>query len=288
MLFLVQILISKIARETEPSVEKHIMKDFKTQTLSSGNKAQYDIHLKMNSDGEFQLDTTVKTTNISEDPWKELVFYFIPNIFTKDTSEHSDIFLEEPATVEINSITVEDRPVEFSLDKDTLTIPLGDSIQTDDRVKVDFSYHFTLPVGGLRFTKMNHNYYLAQFYPMIATYRNNKWNKEEYTFSHTGFNDFTVSYDIPDGYTFVSTNQDEDYPSPNSDSFDINNVKEVFRTILKEPFVIEKKNENINIRVFGFEENEDLYKEIIEVAYDSLCYFQKVIGPHPWKEILCR
>lgn len=287
--FVVQVLNSKDTDETEPSVEKNIMIDFKPQTLSSGNKAQYDIKLKMDTDGSFQVDSAIKIKNSSEDVWGELVFYFIPNIFTKDTSEQLHNPLDVPATVLVKSITVEDRPVKYSLDKDTLTIPLEATVQPRNSVKVKFSYQFTLPEEGLRFTKSNQNYHLSQFYPMVATFRDNKWNKEEYRFRgetyHTGFNDFTVSYDIPDGYTFVSTSDGEDYPSQKIDSFEMDNVKEIFIAILKEPLVFEKQKGNVNIRVFGFEEKKDLYDEIIELASDSLHYFQEVIGPYPFAQL---
>lgn len=265
------------------------LKEFSPKTMPSGNENQYDIHLKMDEDGNFQIETTVEIKNTSEDAWQELIFYFTPNIFTKESLEQLGQSLDALATLKVHDILVENKSSKYALDKDTLKIPLDASLQPGDHITVNFSYQFTLPVGGLRFTKMNANYHLAQFYPMLATFRNHKWNKEAYRFKgetyHTGFNDFKVAYDIPEEYTFVSTSEGESYPSERMDTFKVKDVKEIFIAILKETFVVEKKVGNINIRVFGFEEKDELYKEISEIASDSLQYFQEIIGPYPFTQL---
>ncbi|MEI2358951.1 M1 family aminopeptidase, partial [Mesobacillus zeae] len=54
---------------------------------------------------------------------------------------------------------------------------------------------------------------------------------------------------------------------------------------LKKPFVIQKLEGDVNIRVFGFEQNERFYNEISEVASDALNYFEKNIGPYPSSQL---
>ena len=270
---------------TENTTKKH----FTPQSISSGSDSQYDIRLTMEKDGKFQVKSTVNIKNTSNDTWKDLVFYFIPNIFTKSSLEQLNRTLVVPGTVRFNKIAVEGTPVDYLIDKDTLSLPLEKLIGPGEEVKVDFSYEFSVPEEGLRFTKSGENYHLAQFYPMIATYRDGKWNKEEYRFRgetyHTGFSDFKVSYDIPEGYTIASTSENDDYPSQRVGTFEVNKAKEVFIAILKEPLVIKKQQGDVNIRVFGFEDKEDLYREISEVASESLYYFQEIMGPYPLTQL---
>ncbi|WP_251639356.1 M1 family metallopeptidase [Sporosarcina sp. NCCP-2716] len=272
------------------SVENNIQKEsFSPKSLSSGNESLYDIDLKMDADGNFDIETKIEITNTSEDTWQELVFYFIPNIFTEEVSEQLGKTLDVPATVEVQDVSVDNKSTEFTLNQDTLSMPLANTITPGGNVVVKFSYQLTLPVGGLRFTKNKDNFHLAQFYPMLATYRDQKWNKEEYRFRgetyHTGFSDFKVTYEIPETYTFVSSGENESYPSQEAGEFRINNVKEIFIAILKDPVVVEKQVRDVNIRVFGFEEKENLYKEIIEIANDSLQYFQEIMGPYPFNQL---
>ncbi|MDP4087280.1 MAG: M1 family aminopeptidase, partial [Bacillota bacterium] len=116
-----------------------------------------------------------------------------------------------------------------------------------------------------------------------------KWNKEEYTTHgetyHTAFSDFKLSYDIPNEYTMVSTSENDQYPSKNKGAFEVKNVKEVFIAILRKPDVAEKKEGNINIRIFGNGYDKSLYHDLIETSSDALNYFQKNIGSYPFKQL---
>ncbi|MGE8081480.1 M1 family metallopeptidase [Peribacillus loiseleuriae] len=267
------------------NAEKVNKVEFIPKGISPGNFSEYDIKLTMTPDGEFQLKSTVLIKNISKDNWENLIFYFIPNMFTKSVSPH----LEHPSAVNFHRVSINGEKVNFILERDTLNIPLVKKLEPDQEIRVDFSYDFTLPENGLRFTKNNGSYYLAQFYPMVATYRNHKWNKKEYRSKgetyHTAFSNFKVTYDVPNEYTLASTSDNDKYPSESKGVFEVENVKEIFITILKEPMVIQKTEGNINIRVFGMEKNEELYKEISEEASAALNYFQKKIGPYPFKQL---
>jgi hypothetical protein len=295
LIFIIMISVTALILTTQSKSEESIkfenntLENFISKTVPPGSDSQYDIELTMTKEGNFNLEATVIIKNISQDSWNDLVFYFIPNNFTEKTSQELNSSIEVPASVQLHTVTLDDEQVDYILKKDKLSIPLSKELEPGKGVTVGFVYEFTLPEEGLRFTKSNDNYYLAQFYPMVATYRDHKWNKEEYRFRgetyHTGFSDFKVSYDIPEGYTLVSTGDDDEYPGETVGTFDVNNVKEVFIAILNEPMVIKKQEGNINIRIFGFENKEDLYKEISEVASDTLTYFQKNIGPYPFTQL---
>ncbi|QKY71013.1 M1 family metallopeptidase [Lentibacillus sp. CBA3610] len=273
----------------EPIRTADTVTNFALKTAPSGSDSQYNIELTMNEEGNFHIETSVIIRNISKDSWSELVFYFIPNMFTENTSLDLNRSLEVPSTVNLHKVTLNGEQADYNLDKDTLTVSLSKKLEPGNDIKVDFTYDFTLPEEGLRFTKNNENYYLAQFYPMVATYRDHQWNKEDYRFRgetyHTAFSDFKVKYEVPDGYTVASSSDSDQYPGPSNNTFEVNHVKEMFIAILYQPKVIQKMEEDITIRVVGFEENEDLYKEISEVASDALRYFQKNIGPYPFTQL---
>ncbi|MCM3671644.1 M1 family metallopeptidase [Mesobacillus maritimus] len=235
------------------------------------------------------MDSTVVIKNTSKDNLEELVFYFIPNIFTDRTAQELNYPVESPAKVQFYKVAIEGEQMDFTLEKDTLRVPLNNKLKPDKEVSVDFSYDFTVPENGLRFTKSNGNYFLSQFYPMVATYRDHKWNKEDYRVRgetyHTAFSNFKVSYDLPDGYTIASTSDDDTFPSGIKGNFEVSNTKDVFIAILKNPSVTQKVNDAVEIRIFGFEDKKELYSEISEVASDAFSYFEKTIGPYPFKQL---
>ncbi|PJO44699.1 aminopeptidase, partial [Lysinibacillus xylanilyticus] len=202
--------------------------EFISKEISPGNFSEYDIKLNMGNDGKFQLESTVVVKNLSTDDWGQLTFYFIPNMFTKSVSPE----LEYPSTVDFHNISIDGKKAGYTLEEDTLNVQLTEKLKPNQEIKVYFSYELTLPEEGLRFTKSNFdNYHLAQFYPMLATYRNHQWNKEKYLFRgetyHNTYSNFKLTYDIPKEYTLVSSFDQEVYPSPNKGLLEVENVKEI-------------------------------------------------------------
>lgn len=266
------------------STLKQDKEGFSPKGLSPGSESEYDINMEMDVEGNFKIHSTTSIKNISTDEWEQLIFYFIPNMFTETNSS-----LEKPSTVKVESVNLNGKAVKFNLEEDTLTVPLNEKLEPNQNVVVDIKYEFTLPEKGLRFTKNETNYFLAQWYPMIATYRNHKWNKEAYRLKgetyHTGFSDFKIQYKLPKGLTIISSSDNDRYPSKRTGVLEGENLKEFYISLLKEPNVIQKKTDDITIRVFGVDEKKELHKEISEIASEAMNYFQDTIGPYPHKQL---
>ncbi|MCM3034250.1 M1 family metallopeptidase [Niallia sp. MER 6] len=271
------------------SNNNEVKKSFTPNTVPAGNHASYDLNIVMSEKEEFEVIAKVKVQNKSEDNWTDLVFYFIPNIFTKQTLDSVGQSSAHPGTVTIPTVKIDGEKVDFSLEQDTLKIDLNNELPPSSEVNVSFTYNFTLPDKGLRYTKNNGNYYLAQFYPMLATYRNKEWNKEDYRFKgetyHTNFSDFNVTYKLLNGYTLVSTSPNDPKEVKQIGTLQANNVKDFFAVILKEHFLIEKEVGNTNIRLFGFGDDKQLSQEVSEIASEAFMYFEKTIGPYPHNQL---
>lgn len=266
-----------------------VEQSFTPKTVTAGNHASYDLNIVMSEKEEFEVIAKVNVQNKSEDNWSELVFYFIPNIFTKKTLDSLGQSFAHPGKVTINTVEIDGETVDYSLEQDTLKIDLNNELSPNSEVNVSFTYNLTLPDKGLRYTKNNGNYYLAQFYPMLATYRNKEWNKEDYRFKgetyHTNFSDFNVTYKLPNDYTLVSTSPNDPKEVKQIGTLQANNVKDFFAVILKEHFLIEKEVRNTNIRVFGFGDDKQLSQEILEIASEAFMYFEKTIGLYPHNQL---
>ncbi|MFS0669541.1 M1 family metallopeptidase [Peribacillus frigoritolerans] len=266
------------------STVKQDKEEFSPKGLSPGSESEYDIKMEMDVEGNFKTHSTTSIKNISTDKWEQLIFYFIPNMFTETNS-----YLEKPSTVKVVSINLDGKTVKFNLEKDTLTVPLNEKLEPNQNVVVDIKYEFTLPEKGYRFTQNENNYFLAQWYPMIATYRNHKWNKEAYRLKgesyHTTFSDFKIQYKLPKDLTLISSDDNDRYPSKRTGVLEGDNLKEFYISLLKEPNVIQKKTGDITIRVFGVDERKELHKEISEMASEAMNYFQDTFGPYPHKQL---
>jgi len=257
---------------------------FNPQEVPAGSQSNYNMKLSMDSNGLFSADISIDILNVSNEKWDELKLYFIPNMFTSENSPQ----LNTPSEVRIESVQIDNKDSSYPLEKDTIYIPLRTSVSPSESVTFQMEYHFTLPIEGYRFEKIDSDYHLAQWYPMVPTYQKG-WNKQVYTSKgesyHTTFSNFNLTFDIPKEYTLVSTFDQERFPSINNNSLRIENVKEIFVAILKDPQVIQKKSDNVNIRVFGTGKSEELLDEVADTAVESFNYFQSIIGPYPHKQL---
>ncbi|MEI5907954.1 M1 family metallopeptidase [Bacillus spongiae] len=260
---------------------------FSPKSVPAGHDTAYDINLKMSSEGDFELDTKLDIKNTSNDTWNELVFYLIPNVFTEETEYSGSQY--KPGTLLIDEVVINGEKVEYELEKDALTVPLKSPLEADGEINVRVKYNFTQPEKGLRYTKSKANYHLAQFYPMLATYRDGGWNKEDYRFGvesfHTSYSDFNFTYEIPEGFTVATTSPNDSYPSATKGSVQASNVNAFFVGILKDPTIIEKKVGHITINVLGFKVDSELHQEVTDIAADAITYFEENIGMYPHDQI---
>ncbi|MFJ8461677.1 M1 family metallopeptidase [Lysinibacillus xylanilyticus] len=257
---------------------------FNPHEVPAGSQSNYNMNLSMDTNGLFSADISIDILNVSNEKWDELKLYFIPNMFTSENSPQ----LNTPSEIGIESVEIDNQDASYSLEKDTINIPLRTLVSPNESVKFQMKYHFTLPIDGFRFEKIDSNYHLAQWYPMVPTYQKG-WNKQGYSSKgesyHTTFSNFNLTFDIPNEYTLVTTSDEDRLLSVNNNSFRIENVKEIFVAILKDPQVIQKKSDNVNIRVFGKGESEEFLDEVAETAVESFNYFQSNIGPYPHKQL---
>lgn len=275
-------MANKETSEISPSPDKPY---YTPEVLSPGNESQYVMNLEMNSQGSFKVDSTTNIKNTSADRWSQVLFYFIPNMFTEENSPS----LDNPAVVDIETVKVNGANASFTLEKDTLSVQLESELLPESEVEIVVQYSFSLPKNGHRFTINSGNYYLAQWYPMAATYRNGKWNKEDYLYYgetyHNGFSDFTINYEIPEEYTIVSTGDQDMHPGKSSGSLKAINVKEFFISISKDPTITQGEIDDVNVRVIGVGKFEKYKEEILQISLDALQYFQQTVGEYPHKQL---
>ncbi|MEH6987167.1 ABC transporter permease subunit [Cytobacillus firmus] len=255
--------------------------------VQSGSKADYKIDLEMNGEGYFTANANIQVKNQSDKDWKELVFYFIPNVFKEG---HSFDSVEGSSETEIEKVTVNGQKASFKLDGDTLTINLKPEMKDKSRHKVEIQYGFTVPEGGSRFSKAGTNYYLAQWYPMAAVYQKGKWNKEPYmegleTF-HTGFSDFKVSYKLPEGYSLASTAEIDPAKGKNEGTVKAKKVRDFFIAVMKDMKVYETEaQDGVKVRLFSKGNHDKNPEASLTLAKKALSFYQNKIGDYPHKQL---
>lgn len=260
--------------------------DFETETIPSNEDVAYDIDLTMDEEGAFQLDTHVGIENQSDEAWKDLVFYVIPNAFTEDNKPE---MIEEASDFEMESVQVNDTDIPYSLDDDTLALELDDPLESGESTEADITYTFTVPEEGFRFSQYEDDYFLGQFYPMLATYQDG-WNKEDYNPTgesfHTDFSDFKIAYDIPKGYTVFSSDDSETSEGETTGEFEMEHIKEFFMAIMdsEDLEIQEEEYDGTEVRVITDEDTMGP-NNYMDSALGSFEFFEENIGDYPHDQL---
>ncbi|WP_152559275.1 stalk domain-containing protein [Tumebacillus flagellatus] len=288
---------------------------FTPQGAKNGSHANYDLNLVMNEAHEFKVTAKVQVENRSADVWDHAVFYFIPNVFTEEFKNRNFVpkynnpdgtpILDENgkplndrlqyAKVNIDSLKTGGQDAAYKLTGDSLDVALPTALKPGEKTEVDVTYTFTLPEPGNRFAKVDEEqlYKLAEWYPMLATYNESGWNKFPYYPSSesyfTDFSDFKVSYELPEGYSFISSAENDLPRGTNKGQLTVNNVKEIYAQIDGSPRLkeLDRTVDGVQIRVFGRseEDQDEALQEILDVAAKSVHFYGENIGPYPHKQL---
>lgn len=254
--------------------------------VENDNQAKYDLSIKMNKDGEFHSNTKISVTNRSDKKWNELVFYFIPNSFTKG---HSFKSIKNFSKVDIEKISIDGTKAKYTLENDTLRVKLASLMGKWDRVNVSISYRLTLPDNGSRLSKVDNQYYLAQWYPMLATFQNGKWNKEDYQEGletyHTDFSNYRVEFEIPKGYSFISSADKDPKWKENVGKVQIKKIRDFFIAITKDMKMYTTSSKGVEIRLFTKTNHNKDPEKTLKLAKKALDFYQENIGEYPHKQL---
>ncbi|TJY42663.1 FtsX-like permease family protein [Cohnella pontilimi] len=257
---------------------------FVPRGVPTGNKSVYDLQLSLAENGKFSIDGTITVENNSSEVWEKIVFYMIPNIFTDNNNTKT---YRDSASLLMHEVKLNGENVQYSLTGDTLTLHLAQKLSPAGKVVVKVSYDFVVPDNGIRFTKQDGSYMLAQWYPMLATY-NHGWNKEDYTplseSYHTGFSDFDLTYKLPKEYRIISSS-DIDDESKSSGKIVVKNVKELFVAVTKDLVYNFKNLDEIEIRVWGRDADKETVDQVLNASTKALDFFNQNIGPYPHKQL---
>ncbi|RZT15511.1 M1 family metallopeptidase [Fictibacillus sp. BK138] len=250
------------------------------------NAASYNLDIKMHPSGKFDVMAIIQVTNKSSESWKEILFYLIPNMYTEKNKPES---IPGASELKIGKITVNGAETSYDLYKDTLKINLKSKLAPRNHAEVRVRYSFTLPEEGKRFAIRNGNFYLAEWYPMLVTYRSG-WEKEEYNFFgesyHTDYSDFKVQLELPsEDYLVASTADTETYEQVKKKLFKTSRVKEFYIAIMKETFVKKKNINGTEIRLIGNKVDESFGDQYLETAIKGFSFFEKHLGDYPYKQL---
>lgn len=251
-----------------------------------GTNAAYDLDLRMNAEEDFQVSAVIEVTNDSAEPWTEIGFYAVPNAMNPvDTRFYRDDY----AVFEISALEIDGSAADYTLDNNELMVGLATALEPGDAVEVTVDYILELPQEGMRLSQVDNNFYLAQWYPMLAVY-DGGWSIKDYDPKgesyDTGYGNFSVSYQLPDDYLVASSADDGVIEAASSGELEGDNLKDFFIAFMdpEEWHTETAQAGDTQLRVF-VPAGVELLEETTKLAEETYGYFEKEIGDNPFGEL---
>ncbi|QOR66200.1 hypothetical protein IM538_20930 [Cytobacillus suaedae] len=260
------------------------IESFQLDPIVNENKATYDLNLTLDDVDRFTVNAEIKVENHSPDTWNEMIFYLIPNAFIE---ENKPKHMEGVGELTVEGVEVDGKDTRYLLKHDTLYIPAENGVVPGAERIVNVKYSFVVPEPGIRFSKRNNNYYLAQWYPMLATYSSG-WKKEDYNSRgesyHTDFSDFTVTYQLPEEYMVFSSSDEDPKEASTTGVLVKNNIKDFYMAITKDMKVVEGMAGDVEVRAIGLPSSENMDR-VLKLSLNAVNYLSEQIAPFPHKQL---
>ncbi|MBU0903988.1 MAG: hypothetical protein KKF57_02290, partial [Firmicutes bacterium] len=266
--------------------EIHIPENAK-ENINPGVSGEYTLDVKLDKDNRFHISAEIDVMNESQDIWKDIGFYFIPNAFTE---ENKPEFLIDAADVKVTSIMESGEDLQYELTNNKLLLKLNHNLLPGENKKVQIQYTMVLPENGARLSKVKDNFHLAQWYPMLGHYQKG-WNIKDFDVKgesyHTSYGDYVVNYELPKDYLVVSSGQDNQIQPTSSGTIEGENVKDFYLGLLNPSEWTSKSAivNDTNLRIFIPSDGPDFSEEMAKSAVEAYAYFESNLGKNPFHEL---
>ena len=220
------------------------------------------------------------------------------NISDPDRRVGSRIFElpeDEWGWIEVASLNVNGKPVEFSHDGTLLDVTLNSAIRAGKKATFEMAWTAQVPRQIRRSGWMNKEgveYSMTQWYPKLCEYNHDGWHTEPYIGRefHGIWGDYDVSISLPKGYdiggTGVLQSSREDARSEGTWRFKAENVID-FAWAADTDYIHESVSEGEVTLHFYHQADEEYdanWSELPAYTAKAMAFLNELIGPYPYPQ----
>lgn len=251
-----------------------------------GASADYKLDVQMDDQNRFQITADINVLNESDETFEDLGFYLIPNAINSDDMPE---LAQASAEVAVESVKRGDEELSYSLDNNKLLVELETGLEPESTEEITVAYTMKLPENGMRLSQDGDNYFLAQWYPMLAQY-DKGWDIQDFDMNgesyHSGFGNFEVSYKLPKEYLVASSAAEGDIRPSSSGTVKGERIKDFYLAFLNtEEWLSESVEVNETVLRLFMPMDQEFMDENIVKAKAAYAFFEERIGDNPFPEL---
>lgn len=269
------------------------------------NLTQYNINVKFNEPNKsFTATESVKFTNIYGKNLKSLVFHLYADSYGSAETmpsmgiQKEKLEEEEIGDINITKVTIGNKEVKFTQDKQILKIIPSADIKANEIVDIKIDFALKLPMSQNRLGYYNNVYSVTNWYPIISIYdiETDTWDENPFhpvgESNYSDIANYKVSINVPGNMELASTGitNSSKKEKDGTKTYDIiaEKVRDFVFIMSSEFKVITKEVDGITVNSFYiYDGNENTTKnaeELLNLTIDALSFFGKNFGKYPYKE----
>ncbi|MDK2879999.1 MAG: hypothetical protein PWR06_2715 [Thermoanaerobacteraceae bacterium] len=242
-------------------------------------------------------EVIIKNTEMVE--LTELYFHLYPNAFktpdaapfpkTEFASAYPDGF--SPGYINIKKVTGVSGPLEYEVEDTILKVVLDKPLKPQQQIKLTLEFTEVIPPSYGRFGYGQNTYNIANWYPILAVYDENGWNKDPYYavgdpfYSDVGLYEVKIKapkeYTIAAGGSLSDKKQDGAY---NIWTFKTGLVRD-FAWVAGSKFqTASDMVDGVKITSFYMKEDAVYGKKALEYAKKAIKFYSEYFAKYPYKE----
>lgn len=194
---------------------------------------------------------------------------------------------------QINSLTINNEPVSYSLNNTVLNLKLQKPLETEEETEIVIVFECYIPKINTRFGANNVSLWASSFIPTIAPYdEKNNWTKSYYyplgdTFQNT-ISNYEVTIITPEGYKIAATGTGTQSEG-NGKNIAIISAKMVrdfaFSSSNQYKKATIETKEGIPIHIYYYSDYSKNIPQLLNAAKQNLEFYTQYIGSYPYTEL---
>ena len=231
----------------------------------------------------------------------ELVFHLYADSYNSSKTMPSigfrhrgDLSSEETGNIEIHSVKINNKNLDFSQNNQILKIFLPKPIKSNSSTDIVIDFSLKIPKGTDRLGYISNQYSITNWYPILSIYNHNSssWDENQfYPIGESNYSDcadYWVDLNTSSSIVSASTGvkaKEALKDNVKTTTFKAPNVRDFAFFMSSDYKVISIKKENLKINSYYL--NDSTYntaKRMLDLASESLLFFSEKFGAYPYDE----
>jgi aminopeptidase N len=290
----------KVAEEkaAKDSTSTSVKKE-KNSTDSKDERTLYNLDLVLDANKKLMKGSeVVKFKNKYNSSLKEMVFHLYPDSYNSADTRPSigttltELSEEEIGDIKISSLKVNGTETKYTEDKQILKFSLDKALKPGETVEIAIAFTLKIPRTMDRLGYENNQYSLTNWYPILSIYdeKSSTWDETPFhpvgESNYSDTSDYKVAVSVPKGMVVVTTGvkiSQLEEKSRDKINFEALNNRDFVLFLSKDYKLLSKEVDGIMVNCYYLKE-ETTAKRMLELACESLKFFNDTFGKYPYPE----